>query len=271
MDEPLERLPYGVDTIVVRMTWENPARRPLARGRWDIARGARQGYVGVGVRPPAWIDSGIVPIADKGDPAGLPPALPLPSASRPSLLSPDSRPPTLSPLAPYGINDAPPFAAGGGSRGGSGPGARAAPRQDSPPPVLAAPNPASPEQQLRLRRELERTEQIKRNDGNASHHLVPQGGPGMTGQRDPGTAQEFLERFSIDLNSAENGAALSQGFHRRIHTNAYYAYVQRNITSLVTGEEVKGWLSQLREQLRDADREFQQSGQLPDWITGAEP
>lgn len=272
MDGPLDRLPYGVDTIVLRMTWENPARRPLARGRWDIARGARPGHVGVGEWPAAGFDTGVVPIADKGDPAGRPPALPLPLASRPSLLSPDSRPPTLFPLAPNGINENPPFTAGGGSRGGSGPGGRALPpRSVAPPPMLEILNPASPEQQLRLRRALEQTGQIRPNDGNAAHHNVPQGGPGMTGQRDPTPSQNVLRQFSIDLNSAENGVALSQGFHRRIHTNAYYAYVERNITSLATREDVVDWLSSFRQQLLEADREFQQSGQLPNWITGAVP
>lgn len=228
MDEPLDRLPYGVDTIVLRMTWENPARRPLARGRWDIARGARPGYVGVGKWPAAGFDTGIVPIADKGDPAGLPPALPLPLASRPSLLSPDSRPPTLFPLAPNGRNEDPPFAAGGGSRGGSGPGGRAAaPRSVAPPSAMETPNPASPEQQLRLRRALEQAGQIRPNDGNDAHHNVPQGGPGMTGQRDPTAAQGILQRFGIDLNSLENGTALSRRFHLRVHTNTYYAYIRR--------------------------------------------
>lgn len=93
----------------------------------------------------------------------------------------------------------------------------------------------------------------------------------MTGQRDPSTAQGILARLGVDLNSAENGAALSQGFHRRLHTNAYYAYVEENVVALGTREEVAGWLSRFRQQLRDANRDFKQSGQLPSWITGAVP
>jgi len=118
---------------------------------------------------------------------------------------------------------------------------------------------------------MEKAGQIERNDGNEAHHMVPQGDRRMTGQRDPSTAQNVLRQFGINLDSVENGAVLSQSFHRRIHTNAYYAYVEANLRAFGTREEVAAWLSRFSKQLTDADREFQKSGQLPSWITGERP
>ena len=118
---------------------------------------------------------------------------------------------------------------------------------------------------------MEKAGQIERNDGNEAHHMVPQGRRRMTGQRDPTAAQDVLKQFGIDLDSVENGAALSADFHRRIHTNKYYEYVTTNLLNLSSKEQVDSWLSRFREQLREADTEFQQSGQLPSWLTGATP
>ena len=73
----------------------------------------------------------------------------------------------------------------------------------------------------------------------------------------------MLKQFGIDLDNVENGAALSADFHRRIHTNEYYAYVERSLQPFRTRESVANWLSDFREQLREADQEFQRSGQLP--------
>jgi hypothetical protein len=79
------------------------------------------------------------------------------------------------------MNEILPYGASGGARGGRA----SLPRPGATPSTPAIPNPASPEQELRLRRELERSGKIEPGDGNEAHHIVPQGGHGMTGQRDP--------------------------------------------------------------------------------------
>lgn len=233
----MDELPYGVDTIVLRMTWENPPRRPRARGRWDIAQGVRPWYSGAASPLAGGFDAHVVPVADKSGPSERLPGAPLAPSYRPSASSPDSGPPTLYPLAPGGTNEIPPYGARAEARGGGAPGGRRSlPASRMPPSTPAIPNPASPEQELRLWRELERSGKIESGDGNEAHHLVPQGGRGMRGQRDPSRPQAILRRFDIDLNSVENGAALSRGFHRRIHTNEYHAYVQRNLINFQTQE-----------------------------------
>lgn len=112
---------------------------------------------------------------------------------------------------------------------------------------------------------------MKPGDGNEAHHVIPQGGPGMTGQRDPGAAQDVMGRFGIDLGSAGNGIPLSSGFHRRIHTEAYYEYIRRQLRLIETREGMMRWLSRFRRQLHDADLEFQRSGELAPWLKGMIP
>lgn len=236
----MDELPYGVDTIVLRMTWDTPPRRRRSIGRWDIARGALSPWA-VADRPRAGsFNAEIVPVADEEDPAHRPLPEPFEHPSRRLLYDPNARPETLYPSPLGGTNEHPFLPGGIGPRGGNTPGGRASvPRAGASPSTPAIPNPASPEQELRLRRELERSGQIKPGDGNEAHHLVPQGGRSMTGRRDPSVSQDVLLQFGIDLNSFENGAALSQRFHRRIHTNDYYAYVERSLRNLRTQEEVK--------------------------------
>lgn len=93
----------------------------------------------------------------------------------------------------------------------------------------------------------------------------------MTGRRNPRLTQEMMQELGIDLNSVENGIPLSQGFHRRLHTEAYYDYIQGILPLAQTREEAIALLARLRHELVDADREYQRSGQLPPWITGDVP
>ncbi len=225
---PRDEWPYGVDTIRLRITWPAP-RRWVSEGRWDIAQGATPPRAAAARSLARSLDAGVVWIADEEEKEReqereetLPHIAPSAPLARSGLLSPDSGPPPpLSPLAP-GLPPYSPLVPG------AAPGGRAmAPRAVSPP--SADPIPGTPEQKLRLRREMEKAGQIERNDGNEAHHMVPQGGRNMTGQRDPSRAQDVLKQFGIDLDNVENGAALSANFHRRIHTNEYYAYVERSL------------------------------------------
>ena len=216
----MDELPYGVDTIVLRMTWDTPPRRWRSRGRWDIARGALSPWAVAGGPRVGTYDAEVVPTADEQDPAHRPQALPFEHPSRRLLYDPNARPETLYPVPLGGTNENPFLPGGIGPLGGSAPGGRGAsvPRAGASPSTPAILNPASPEQNLRLRRELERSGQIKPGDGNEAHHMVPQGGPGMTGRRNPRLTQDMLQELGRDLNSVENGIPLSQGFHRRLHT-----------------------------------------------------
>ena len=271
MDElPRDEWPYGVDTIRLRITWPAP-RRWVSGYRWDIAQGAIPPWAAA-ARPLARSpDAGLVRVADEEEKEReqereetLPHIAPSAPSSRSGLLSPDSGPlPPLSPLAP-GLPPYSPLVPG------AAPGSKATAPRAVPPPLPDS-IPGTPEQKLRLRREMEKTGQIERNDGNEAHHMVPQSSRNMTGRRDPSRAQDVLKQFGFDLDSVENGAALSANSHRRIHTNEYYDYVTRNMINLLTREQVSVWLSRFREQLREADQEFQRSGQLPSWATGAAP
>ena len=253
------------------MTWTTVRRyRPRTSG--EIARGVSPWIYEIAPRSLRGSDAGIVPVADEEEKEReqereetLPHSAPSAPSSRSGPLSPDSGPPPpLSPLAP-GLPPYSPLVPG------AAPGSRATAPRAVPPPPLADPTPGTPEQKLRLRREMEKAGQIERNDGNEAHHMVPQRGRNMTGRRDPSRAQDVLKQFETDLDSVENGAALSANFHRRIHTNEYYDYVTRSMRNLSTREQVSAWLSRFREQLREADQEFQRSGQLPSWVTGAAP
>lgn len=73
--------------------------------------------------------------------------------------------------------------------------------------------------------------------------MVPQGGPGMTGRRDPGPAQEAMRQLEIDLSSAENGVPLSAAFHRQIHTEAYYDYIVEGLRRVATRDAATQWLA----------------------------
>lgn len=269
----MNELPYGVDTIVLRMTWDNPPRRVRARGRWDIARGVSPWYE-VRAQPLTdGLDAGAMPIADKRWPPDPPLAMPPALSSQRPLYDPDARPPTISPLPLGGTNENPFLPGGFGARGSPGQGRALAPALPAARPSvpLAEPDPATPMQRLRLRRELERSGQMKPGDGNEAHHMVPQGGSGMTGQRDPALAQRMMRRFGMDLGDAENGLALSSRFHRRIHTEAYYEYLRKEFSLIDTREGAVRWLSRFRRQLHDADLEFQRSGELAPWLKEIAP
>ena len=105
----MDELPYGVDTIVLRMPWDNPQRRWRSGWQWDIARGALSPWT-VTARPrDRGFDTEIAPAAGKEDPANRPLPLPLPfeHPSRRSLYDPNGRPETLYPASLGGTNENP--------------------------------------------------------------------------------------------------------------------------------------------------------------------
>ena len=154
----------------------------MALGRWEIARGAVSPWAVAGSPRAGRFDAEIVAVADEEDPAHRPLPELFEHPSRRLLYDPNARPETLYP-APLGGTNENPFLPGGiGPRGGGAPSGRTSvPRAGASPSTPAILNPASPGQDLRLRRELERNGQIKPGDGNEAHHSVPQGNRGMTG------------------------------------------------------------------------------------------
>jgi hypothetical protein len=72
---------------------------------------------------------------------------------------------------------------------------------------------------------------LKRPSNHAAHHIVAAADP----KAEP--ARRILERFGIDINSAENGLWLKKAVHNRVHTNKYYDEVNRRLAQAKTKEE----------------------------------
>lgn len=155
---------------------------------------------------------------------------------------------------------------GGGSRtsGRAAPPARAV--TPAPAPV-GGEDKAARQSRTTLRRAMEREGLLEPADARQSHHLVPQGGE-MNGRRDPGPAQERLQAWGIDIDSALNGAPLSRAFHARMHTSAYYDLVNGMAREAISRHDLIHQLDGLRASLIEADKEFQQTGQIPHWLSG---
>ena len=99
----------------------------------------------------------------------------------------------------------------------------------------------------------------------AAHHIVPGGGP-KSGRRNPKPAQDALAGVRVDLNEPANGVGLSPDFHNQIHTSSYYSDVNRRLLGVGSREEAVSILEELRQDLKQADSVYQQTGKLPDWI-----
>ena len=93
-----------------------------------------------------------------------------------------------------------------------------------------------------------------RNHSSERHHIVAR-----TSLK-AAAAQSVLKTLGIDINSEENLVSLSYGFHRILHTNVYYAFVnymivgayiasddpkQQKTNVIDTLKLIKGWLKYL--------------------------
>jgi len=80
-----------------------------------------------------------------------------------------------------------------------------------------------------------------------AHHIVAQNAKAAE------PARKILAEHGIDINSAENGAAMSRMRHRKTHTNEYYQGLNEGLTEANQGERaaenVKGVLGDYRRQL----------------------
>jgi hypothetical protein len=141
----------------------------------------------------------------------------------------------LSPLPPLGT------AGGGGQRAGGGARSPLLPGGGS----VTDDDPATEAQRSNLRRSMMQAGMLAPNDPKQAHHIVPGGGP-MSGGRDPGLTQRQLARLGIGLDTPENGAPLSPGFHQGLHTAAYYDYVQRQLEGAQTAESARTILHAIR-------------------------
>ncbi|WP_340558756.1 polymorphic toxin-type HINT domain-containing protein [Streptomyces sp. GSL17-111] len=90
---------------------------------------------------------------------------------------------------------------------------------------------------------------------SAAHHIVASTSPKAA------AARQRLASFGIDINDASNGVFLPRGsksanptgasVHSRIHTNDYYAYVNKMIGGARNAKEARDVLQHLRGQLQD--------------------
>lgn len=131
-------------------------------------------------------------------------------------------------------------------------------------PAPTTADPATPEQQRRLRQEMINKGRLSEKDEREAHHIVPGGGPN-SGGRDPRPAQDMLRDAGVSLNNIENGVGLSPDFHRRLHTSEYYRYVGRRLRAAGSPEEIRGFLQSLAKRLEDADRLFRETETMPYW------
>ncbi len=98
-----------------------------------------------------------------------------------------------------------------------------------------------------------------------AHHIVPSGGA-QNGGRNPKPVQDALADVGIDLDEPANGVGLSAGFHNRIHTSGYYDTVNTRSSGVDSREEAEEILQKLRQDLKQADSDYQQTGEFPPWI-----
>lgn len=101
--------------------------------------------------------------------------------------------------------------------------------------------------------------------GEVAHHIVPSGGA-QNGDRDPTPVQDALADLGINLDEPANGVGLSAGFHNRIHISGYYGVINTRLSGVGSREEAEEILQKLRQDLKQADRDYQQTGEIPSWI-----
>lgn len=85
---------------------------------------------------------------------------------------------------------------------------------------------------------------------HAAHHIVAGSAP------EAQEAREILEKYGIDINSAENGVFLptvkgvsSAAYHPSLHTTLYYRIVNRLLRNASSREDVIDILDSIREEL----------------------
>lgn len=101
--------------------------------------------------------------------------------------------------------------------------------------------------------------------GEVAHHIVPGGGV-RSGRRNPTSAQTGLADVGMDLHEPTNGIELSAGFHNKIHTSGYYDYLNERLFGVENRDRAEDILQKLRQDLKQADNNYQQTGDLPKWI-----
>lgn len=80
---------------------------------------------------------------------------------------------------------------------------------------------------------------------NAAHHIVAGNAVGSK------KARLILKKYSIDINSAYNGAFLSKSYHSRLHTKAYYTKVNDLLGEANSRSEAIEILNDIASQLRN--------------------
>ena len=209
-------------------------------------------------RPGVWPTAGAVgkrfgtfsvaPVVDRRNGSDGPPLVPGPLRNiAPPVVSPDGG------GAPGLGRSVAPIIPGGGRFGGRGGGGAAAGFVRPLAGGGDAADGSTPEQRLRLRQELIRSGELREGDSREAHHIVPRGGGGQSGGRDPSRAQAVLQRFGIDIDSAENGVALSKELHRSVHTQVYYQRINEQLSDARSRFDVIRILDNARRELRAAD------------------
>jgi hypothetical protein len=89
--------------------------------------------------------------------------------------------------------------------------------------------------------------------GTTAHHMVPYGAgtsPNATSAaRQAAAARRHLQRLGVDVNSAANGVFLPHGYHRVLHTKAYYREVSRRLITARSSDEAVQILDRVRRDL----------------------
>ena len=117
-----------------------------------------------------------------------------------------------------------------------------------------------------MRQNLIGAGELDPEDTREAHHVAPQG-RAMNGNRNHQPAQRQMQKFGVDLNSIENGVALSPAFHRRLHTTEYYDYVNRRLRDSNSRAEVQRTLEEIGRRLALDNEAFEDTGQMPPWKT----
>ena len=101
--------------------------------------------------------------------------------------------------------------------------------------------------------------------GKVAHHIVPGGGR-QSGDRNPLPALKALSDVGVDLHEPANGVGLSAEFHNKIHISRYYSSVGDLFRNVESREDAEDILQKLRQDLEQADSDYQRTGKLPKWI-----
>ncbi len=258
-----QRLPFGNDTLVIPFTFVPQPGRRRSYGMSRMRPAAE--LFRYGVRRPdddaGWTDPAprLVPVSDEIPDAQKPPSERIEDDARRQLENSERGLTGRTAHLPDGDEVFRPIPTPGPSgRSGS-----AGPSGGAGIPLGAGGNADDPATETQ-RRDLRRNLGLAPNDPRQAHHIVPGGGP-MNGGRDPTRAQDWLSQFGIGLETLDNGVPLSADFHRRLHSTAYYAYINDELGSATSVEEATKILQKIRSRLIREDQLYQMTGMMPNW------